>query len=91
MAFKEWEERMIKMNEEYKDLYKLDEQDYNLDMRVCANKKCMCNDYYFRKYNYYRFDINIYKCTYGRRCILCKLYTQISMFTEKVGELSKNY
>ena len=61
MTFKEWEERMIKINEEYKDLYKSDEQDYHLDMRVCANKKCMCNDYYFRKYNYYRFDINIYK------------------------------
>jgi len=43
-AFKEWEEKMIKINEEYRSLYKYEinnDKDQYLSMIVCKNKKCV--------------------------------------------------
>ena len=88
--FKEWEEKMIKVNEEYRELFKLNEITHILSIIYCKNciAKGIDVEHYQLMYNYYRTDICIYRTIYIY-CTLCKLISR--PWYERIGKLSKNY
>ena len=89
IAFKKWEEKMIKINEEYRNLYSYNKRTQCLAMIICKNKYCGFNNIYKVMFNYERLYSSIYKIRY-KTCYLCKKkdnYTE----TKYVAKLSKNY
>ena len=87
-ALKEWEEKMIKINEEYRSLYYYEEKYKQLSMIICKNKNCIYNNMYQVMYNYTHHE-RIYKIKY-KTCFNCN-QTNVRIVCKKVIYLSKNY
>ena len=92
MGLKKWIEKMIKINEEYRSLYKYEinnDKDQYLSMIVCKNKKCVSNNNIYQcMYNYTPHE-RIFKIVY-KNCIHCN-QTNVRIICKKVIYLSKNY
>src|SRR3972149_7776234 len=87
-ALKEWEEKVIKINEEYRNLYSYYTRNQCLVMIFCKNINCKYNGMYQVMYNYLG-HIFIYKIGY-KECVDCN-QTNIRIIVKRVAELSKNY
>jgi len=88
-ALKEWEERMIKINEQYKNLYFYKGYKQCLVMVNCMNKYCEYNTSYRVMFNYEPRISSIYRI----RCKTCHLCGKIDSYIKYVhaADLSKNY